>query len=148
MECLNGDDLTQRVRARVLTRFLVMLSTVGVVQRREVMEYLASLLSSAQASAKKGAAGWQPRADWLAYVALSALPWGGEFFSKSESSNDFEALLDMAEAYCKIRTPNSDAASIIIKSADGIEVDWFVDMCNRLSAARTDGRWHLSLIHI
>jgi nuclear cap-binding protein subunit 1 len=42
--------------------------------------------------------------------------------------------------------PNPDPASIIIKSADGNEVDWFMDMCNRLSAARTDGSWHIASI--
>jgi nuclear cap-binding protein subunit 1 len=76
-------------------------------------------------------------------VALSALPWGGEFYSKSESSNEFEAVLDAAEKYCKARTLNPDPASTIIKSADGKEIDWFVDMCERLNAARTDGNWHI-----
>ena len=63
--------------------------------------------------------------------------------SKSECSNELEALLDAADAYCKVRTPNLDPASVIVKSEDGNEVDWFMDMCNRLSAARTDGRWQI-----
>ena len=45
---LSGDDLSQKVRARLLTRFLVMLSTVGVVQRREVIAYLQSLVAKYQ----------------------------------------------------------------------------------------------------
>ena len=63
--------------------------------------------------------------------------------SKSECSNELEALLDAADAYCKVRTPNLDPASVIVKSEDGNEVDWFMDMCNRLSAARTDARWQI-----
>ena len=63
--------------------------------------------------------------------------------SKSEVSNEMEALLDVAAEYCSARTTHPDAASTIIKSADGNEIDWFVDLCNRLNAARTDGNWHI-----
>lgn len=143
VESLNGEDVGQRTRARLLTRFLLMLSTVGVVSRKDALEYLSSLISSAKDLAEGGSVGWQPRADWLAYVALSALPWGGETLSKSEVSNEMEALLDMATEYCSARTTHPDAASTIIKSADGHEIDWFVDLCNRLNAARTDGNWHI-----
>ena len=145
-EALNGEDLTQRTRARVLTRFLVLLSTVGVVQRRDVMAYLGSLVQTSAALARSGAAGWQPRADWLAYVALSALPWGGEFLSKSECANELEELFDAADSYAKKRSINPDAGAHIMNSTDGSDTDWFVDMCARLGAARTDGSWHIASI--
>lgn len=74
--------------------------------------------------------------------------WGGEFFLKFESLNDFEVFLDMAEAYCKIRMSNLDAALIIIKFVDGIEVDWFVDMCNCFSVVCMDGCWYIVFIFV
>jgi nuclear cap-binding protein subunit 1 len=101
------------------------------------------MLLHALAEAKGGKKGWQPRADWIAYVALAAVPWGGEFYSKSEYVNQFENVLDLADEYAKKRTANPDSATTIIKSADGNEIDWFMEMHARLSAARTNQQWNI-----
>jgi len=142
-ETLKAEDLSARVRARILTRFVVMLSTVGVVKIVEAIGLLENMLTHALAQAKGGSVAWQPRADWIAYIALAALPWGGEFFSKSDCANEFENLLDLADAYARQRAANPDSATTIIKSAEGKEIDWFMEMHARLSAARTNGQWNI-----
>ena len=106
-DSLASSELPDRTRARLMLRFIAILPSVGVIEASAALEILDTVVSAAVAAADDAAPGWQPRADFLVYITLAALPWAGQTLSSSKEGNAdeiFEVLMGSIEAGGLLRT--------------------------------------------
>ena len=153
-------------RARVLSRFLATCGTTRAVTHQSALGLLSSMLASALATGTapnaKADTTWQPRADFMAYCALAALPFAGQELPDGDPEA-MKQLLHTAGEYMACRpvrgTPpvmrplggdvsggdGGDAATapqVVAEHQD----DTLEDLWNRLSVCADTGVW--SSVHL
>eukprot|EP00803_Ostreobium_quekettii_P001012 evm.model.scf_516.7 EVM.evm.TU.scf_516.7 scf_516:63384-73886(+) len=102
-------------KARMLLRLLVALTVSNVVAPSSIVELLGLLVDAALTCAKETGKGdpsgrsWQPWSDYLVYIVLMALPWGGIELAESAPA-EVEELLDKVGKYMEVRPLSNDPA--------------------------------------
>lgn len=135
---LGSDDPSDRTRAKLLLRFLAILPSVAVLTPAAAIDVLDTVLCAAIADADAARPGWQPRADYLVYAVLAALPWAGGTLSSEAGSRDaFERLCDTAEEYLGKRVQGPDPAAMTF-AADATD-DWLEEIWGRVNLTRKAG---------
>ncbi|KAG1677554.1 hypothetical protein FOA52_014452 [Chlamydomonas sp. UWO 241] len=108
---LRGGDMRS---ARLLTRYLSALAAVNVVHASSVVAMLRGLVSGGAAaregSADASGATWQPYADALVVLAISAIPWSGQELTEACGA-EVAKLGDAINEYMELRPIKSDACA-------------------------------------
>ena len=140
---LGSSDPDDKTRARLLLRFIACLPSVGVISAEHALECLDAIVCGAVAAADDANPGWQPRADFLVYIVLAAMPWAGESLSAhAETGNAaeiFDVLLSSVEEYLGRRSRGPDPASMTFAAADGRADDWLEELWGRVNEVRKAG---------
>lgn len=144
---LKSSDLSDKNHARLLLRFIAILPAMGVVEASAALEVLDAVVCAAVAAAEKNEPGWQPRADFLVYITLAALPWAGGTLSLATEANAgeiFEVLMDSIEDYLGKRQQGPDPAAMLFRPAAGSDAgtvdDWLEEVWGRVNEVRKAGK--------
>ena len=137
---LASASLDDRIRARLLLRFVAVWPIVGIVSESAAVDILDAVVCAALDAAEKGEPGWQPRADYLAYIALAALPWAGGTLQKAK---EFDRMMDSIEDYLRKRRQGQDPAAMLFappagSAADTVD-DWLEECWGRVNEVRKAG---------
>ena len=160
------DDQT---RAKLLTRFIAIMPSVGVIKPSAAIDVLDALVCAAGdaadvAAARAGSGGahpaaahvWQPRGDFLVGCALAATPWCGASLAAATepgAADAFDALFAAVEDYLLKRSRRGPDPSAMIfgagAGADGgadggagapTTDDWLEETFGRVNETRRAGR--------
>lgn len=97
------------IRSRMILRYFVALVSSGALLAATVLSLLHKILDSAidisQISKDPSGRSWQPYTDFLTYMVLIALPWGGDsLFTEA----DWNVFVDKVKQYIKNRPLQED----------------------------------------
>ena len=144
---LKSSELSDKIRARLLLRFIAILPSVGVVEPSAALEVLDGVVCAAVAAADRAEPGWQPRADFLIYITLAAMPWAGTTLSSSTEANAgeiFDVLIGSIEDYLSRRAQGPDPAAMLFAPAagspPGMVDDWLEELWGRVNEVRKAGK--------
>jgi nuclear cap-binding protein subunit 1 len=144
---LKSFELADRIRSRLLLRFIAILPAVGVIEPSAALEVLDAVVCAAVAAADAAEPGWQPRADFLIYIALAAMPWAGATLSSATEANAgeiFDVLMGSIEDYLARRTQGPDPAAMVFSPAAGSPAgmvdDWLEELWGRVNEVRKAGK--------
>jgi nuclear cap-binding protein subunit 1 len=137
---LASTSLDDRIKARLLLRFIAVWPVVGIVTASAAVDILDAVVCAAVDAADKGEAGWQPRADYLVYAVLAALPWGG---AALQTAKEFDVMMDSIEDYLRKRRQGPDPAAMLFappagSAADTVD-DWLEECWGRVNEVRKAG---------
>lgn len=144
---LKSSELSDKIRARLLLRFVAILPAVGVIDPSAALEVLDAVVCAAVAAADGAEPGWQPRADFLIYITLAAMPWAGTTLSSATEANAgeiFEVLMGSVEDYLSRRVQGPDPAAMVFAPAAGSPAgmvdDWLEELWGRVNEVRKTGK--------
>ena len=137
---LASTSLDDRIKARLLLRFIAVWPVVGIVTASAAVDILDAVVCAAVDAADKGEPGWQPRADYLVYAVLAALPWGG---AALQTAKEFDVMMDSIEDYLRKRRQGPDPAAMLFAppagSATDTVDDWLEECWGRVNEVRKAG---------
>jgi len=121
------EDKDARTRVKLLLRFMVCASTVNLISHASAVELLTQFASKCVAMSKENSTeqlnpkSWQPRADFLATVVLSALPWSNGSFAKGKDEvvqGMYKEFIGTMEEYMSARDPTFDKCARVLLAKD------------------------------
>lgn len=121
------EDKDARTRVKLLLRFMVCASTVNLISHASAVELLTQFASKCVAMSKENSTeqlnpkSWQPRADFLATVVLSALPWSNGSFAKGKDEvvqGMYKEFVGTMEEYMSARDPTFDKCARVLLAKD------------------------------
>ncbi|CAL6359768.1 unnamed protein product [Bathycoccus prasinos] len=123
------EDKDARTRVKLLVRFIVCASVTNLVSQASAVDVLTRFAEKCVAMSKTKACknqlnpkAWQPRADFLATVVLSALPWSNGSFAKGTDEvvqGMYKEFARTMEEYMGARDPTFDkCARVLLAKTD------------------------------
>ena len=124
------EDRDARTRVKLLVRFIVCASVTNLVSQASAVDVLTRFAEKCVAMSKTKACAnqlnpkaWQPRADYLATIVLSALPWSNGSFAKGKDEvvqGMYKEFARTMEEYMGARDPTFDkcARVLLAKTTD------------------------------